>query len=125
MNLEITGKLLQVMKEISGDGPRGPWQKQEFLVETMQDKFPRKICFSLWGDRIAQLKNLKPGTEIKVSFNLESREFQGRWYTDARAWQVTVASSKQSGTPSADQSTQSLPSEPIDAPAESQDDLPF
>jgi hypothetical protein len=125
MNLEITGKLLQIMEEISGEGPRGRWQKQEFLVETTQDKFPRKICFSLWGERIAQLKNLKPGTEVKVSFNLESREFQGRWFTDARAWQVTVAASEQSGTTSAALSTQSSPSEPIDTPAENQDDLPF
>ncbi len=121
MNLELTAKLIQVMPEVTGSGRNGEWKKREFVVETTDDQYPRKVCFSVWGDRTQSLESFQPGTMLKVSFNIESREYNDRWYTDARAWRVE----------SADQGAQSTPeggSTPAhtaaDAP-ESKDDLPF
>ena len=88
--MEIIGKLLMVLPMTNGEGKNGAWQKQEFVIETIE-QFPKKICANLWGDKIDMLKNIPQDTVVKVSFNLESREFNNRWYTDVRAWKVELA----------------------------------
>ncbi len=124
MSLEITGKLIQTMPEQTGTGKNGTWVKQEFILETITEQYPRKICFSLWGEKAKILKQIQPGTTIQVSFNLESREFNGRWYTDARAWKVTADEQSQQAvsTPPAEAPPAEFTTS--DTPLES-DDLPF
>jgi Protein of unknown function (DUF3127). len=88
MALEIIGRLWQKLPTQSGQSTKGAWVKQEFVVET-QENFPRKICFSLWGaDKVGELEGYHEGETLKVSFNLESRSYNERWYTDARAWRM-------------------------------------
>lgn len=88
MALEITGKIIQIMNETSGQSKTGnTWTKQEFVIETY-DKFPRKVMMSVMGDKVQELKRYKTGDEIKASLNIESREYNGRWYTDVRAWKI-------------------------------------
>lgn len=70
----------------SGQGKNGTWKKQEFIIET-QDKFPKKVCLSLWGEKVDETR-LNPGEKITASINIESREYNGRWYTDVRAWKI-------------------------------------
>ena len=90
MALEITGKLIQKMELQSGTSRTGNlWQKQEFVIETME-QFPKKICANLWGENTKILETLNMGAVITVSFALESREFNGKWYTDVRAWRIDV-----------------------------------
>ena len=90
MALEISGKVIQVLPEQSGSGKNGAWVKQDFIVET-QEQFPKKVCFAAWGDKAAVAKKMTTGTTIKVSFNVESREFNGKWYTDLKVWKLDVA----------------------------------
>lgn len=88
MNLEITGKLVSKLPLQSGTSSKGNnWQKQEFVIETTE-QYPKKICANLWGDKADQLNQFNIGDDIKVSFDLESREFNGRWYTDVKAWKI-------------------------------------
>lgn len=89
MSLEITGRLIQKLEMQSGTSARtgSTWQKQEFVIET-NDQFPRKICANLWGERANQLNEYNIGDQMKVSFDLESREFNGKWYTDVKAWKI-------------------------------------
>jgi len=117
--MELTGKLLQLLQVQSGQGKNGPWQKQEFVIETTE-QFPKKVCFSLWGEKINDLKNLSPGTMIKVQFSLESREYNGRWYTDARAYRVESAAAQPEGPIGAPPPLM----EPTDLSPQ-EDDLPF
>jgi hypothetical protein len=84
---ELTGKVLQVLPEQTGTGRNGQWSRQDFIVET-QEQYPKKVCFSAWGDKVSQLKTFKTDDTVKVSFNIESREFNGRWYTDLRVWKI-------------------------------------
>jgi hypothetical protein len=84
---ELTGKVLQVLPEQTGTGRNGQWSRQDFIVET-QEQYPKKVCFSAWGDKVSQLKSFKADDTVKVSFNIESREFNGRWYTDLRVWKI-------------------------------------
>jgi hypothetical protein len=88
MALELTGKLLQKLPVQSGQSAKGAWSKQEFVLET-QENYPRKVCASVWGaDKVNELASISEGTLIKVSFNVESRQFNERWYTDIRAWRI-------------------------------------
>lgn len=124
MSLEITGKLLQKLPMQSGQGSTGnSWQKQEFIIETTE-QYPKKICAQLWGDKIDQLEKLNIGEMISVSFAVESREYNGKWYTDVKAWRVnTVSPEKPKNTPVKTEEEQEYLTTFTD---ESQnDDLPF
>ncbi len=89
--MEITGKLIQKLPVKSGVSSSGNnWSKAEFVIETM-DQYPKKVCANLWGDRARALDQFQEGSIITVSFDLESREFNGNWYTDVKAWKVEPA----------------------------------
>jgi len=88
--MDITGKVIQILGEQTGQGKNGAWRKLDFVIET-QSQYPKKVCFSIWGDRIDQA-NLKVGDDVVVSFDPESREYNGKWYTDLRAWKVQKGS---------------------------------
>lgn len=86
--MEITGKLIQLLPEVSGESARGPWVKGGFVIETDGD-YPRKVAFVTFGEeRVAMAKNIPMGSPVQVTFNPESREFNERWYTDLRASRI-------------------------------------
>jgi hypothetical protein len=130
--MEIIGKLIQKMPMQSGISKTGnSWQKQEFVIETLE-QYPRKICANLWGERTAVLETLNIDDKIVMSFDLESREFNGRWYTDVKASKIEpVGSNPQqaqstTATAPAVASANALPQE-FDTVADEgmSDDLPF
>ena len=88
MALELIGKLVKTMPEVTGQSQKGPWSKQDFILETTDGQFAKKVCLTAWGDKAADLKQYAPGDTLKVSLNLESREYNDRWYTEARAWRI-------------------------------------
>jgi len=100
--MEIIGKLILKMPMQSGISKTGnSWQKQEFVMETLE-QFPRKICANLWGERTAVLETLNIDDKVVMSFDLESREFNGKWYTDVKAYkleQVTTNSQTPQAAP--------------------------
>jgi len=85
--MEITGKIIELLTEKSGQSANGQWRKQEYVLQT-EAEYPKKVCFMVWGDKIDQL-NIKQGENLTVSIDLESREYNGRWYTDVKAWKVS------------------------------------
>jgi len=86
MALDITGKIVQKMNKTEGISKAGkPWSKQEFVIET-QETYPRKVMISTMNEKVNDLERFNVGDTITASLNLESREYNGRWYTDARAW---------------------------------------
>ncbi|HBH24569.1 MAG TPA: hypothetical protein DDY13_14250 [Cytophagales bacterium] len=84
--MEISGKIVQLLPLAEGQGKNGPWKKQEYIVET-PGQYPKKVCIAVWGDKIDQF-GLSEGEEVTFSVNVESREYNGRWYTDVKAWKV-------------------------------------
>lgn len=89
--MDITGTLVHMLPLQTGQGKNGPWKKQDFVIE-VPGSFPKKACFSAWGDKVDASK-LVIGQMIKVSFDVESREYNGRWYTDLKAYSVQNAGS--------------------------------
>jgi len=86
MELFIQGKVAEILEEQSGEGRNGPWRRRDFILE-MDDRFSRKVCISQWGDSIDS-DSVSVGETIKAYINLQSREYNGRWYTDVRAWRI-------------------------------------
>ena len=84
----VEGRIIQKLEIESGQSARGPWQKQNFIIETVDTQFPRKICIGLWSNQIQILQSYQIGDMIRAYINIESREFNGRWYTDVRAWKL-------------------------------------
>lgn len=124
MDLKITGKVTQLLEVVSGEGKNGPWRKQDFIIET-SGQYPKQICVTQWGDNIDSF-GIREGDEITASIDLQSREYNGRWYTDVKAWRVDRGQDG-GGAPSG----QSGPSDepwPSSTPADlstPDDDLPF
>lgn len=104
--MNLKGKVIQVLPEQIGQGKNGEWKKQEIIIET-EGQYPKKVCVSLWGDKVGTVLN---NASIDVQLDPESREYNGRWYTELRAWKVEsvvgspqqTTSNKQTSNPQSD-----------------------
>lgn len=130
MAIEVLGRLTQILPEVTGNGKNGAWMKQEFIIET-SDMYPKKICISAWGDKVDMLKNFSAGDDLKISVNIESREYNSRWYTDVRAWKIERAGNSDSETHSNAPAPSNVKSDKPSPPDQGipssayNDDLPF
>lgn len=90
--MEITGKIIQVLSEQGGVSKTSgkEWRLQAYVLET-QEQYPKKVHFELFGDDRIKANQCKIDDVVTVSFDIESREFNGRWYTSVRAWRVVDA----------------------------------
>lgn len=86
--MQLIAKLSQILPLQTGSGKNGEWKKQDIIVET-DGQYPKKVCISVWGDKI-NAKQLVVGNKLKIDFDIESREYNSRWYTDVKAWKVEV-----------------------------------
>lgn len=87
--MQLTAKLTQLLPIQTGTGKNGEWKKQEIIVET-DGQYPKKVCISIWGDKINE-GQLQIGNLLKIDFDIESREYNSKWYTDIKAWKIEVA----------------------------------
>ena len=93
--MELQGKVIAVLPERSGVSARGEWKAQSFVIET-HEQYPKKLCFDVFGaDRLAQF-NIQSGEVINVSFDIDAHEYQGRYFNQIRAWNVTKVSQQAS-----------------------------
>lgn len=84
---EITGKIIAVLPTKSGTSARGTqWSSQTAVIET-HEQYPKRIAFDVLGDKITEF-NLQVGEEVTVSFDINAREFNGKWWNSVNAWQV-------------------------------------
>jgi len=95
--MDLKGKVILNMPLVTGEGKNGQWSKQEFLIET-GDQYPKKVMFGLMGNKIDQ-NPYSIGQEVVVSFDAESREYNGRYFTNLNAWKVTPAGAAPSVQP--------------------------
>ncbi len=142
MALELEGTLRQKLGVQSGTSARGQWAKQEFILEFPDGNFTAQACFTAWGqEKVAELDKYQVGDRIRVSFNLKSREYNGRWYNDLQIWRIAPAGDGTyagAGTPAGagtsagaaapsypDRTGNPAPGQPTyEAPAPTLDDMP-
>ncbi|MDR2497912.1 MAG: DUF3127 domain-containing protein [Tannerellaceae bacterium] len=127
--MEISGKVVAILALQEGVSRAGnEWKKQEYIIET-EEQFPKKVCFQIFGaDKISQ-SNIQQGERITVSFDIESREFNGKWYTNINAWKVSRSEGRKDNAPEPIQPSgvvyQSSSEAPEFPPPEPSEDLPF
>lgn len=121
MDITITGKVTQILGEVSGTGKNGEWRKQDFILET-EGKYPKPVCITQWGEDIDKFA-VQEGERLTAHVDIQSREYNGRWYTDVKAWRVTRdEAGAEAGPPAAADEPWPEPS-PFDQ--EEDDGLPF
>ena len=133
--MEIIGKVVRLGNLTEGTSARGPWRKQELIIET-EEQYPRTVCLICWTNQIDEIQKFAPGQTIKAQIDLSSREFNGKWYTDVRVWRfdpvgATATPAAAPAQPAQQPMMHQTP--PVVAPAQdfyppaedSVDDLPF
>lgn len=86
MPLSVSGTVIRILPEVTGQGRNGTWRKREFVIET-GDQYPKQICMVQWGDEI-DAAALREGEAVTAHIDIASREYNGKWYTDIKAWKI-------------------------------------
>ncbi len=121
MALSVKGKIERILTPESGVSRAGnEWNKQEFVIET-DEQFPRKVCFTLFGDKTSLVEQISEGDEVEISFNIESREYNGKWFHNINAWKIDKVTAENLPEPPPEFSIGDIPPEPDDEAG----DLPF
>ena len=124
--MELSGKVIAVLEPRGGVSKTGnSWKVQEYVIET-HDQYPRKMCFDVFGeDKINQF-NIQIGEELTVHFDIDAREWQGRWFNSIRAWKVERKEAQQSVPQNDVAPFPPMNAAPADFSAgDEKDDLPF
>lgn len=141
IKMEIEGKIIVVIPARKGTSARGTqWKSQDYVIET-HEQYPKRCCFNVFGEDRIKLFNIQSGEELRVSFDIDAHEYQGRWFNSLRAWKVERIDSNAAATiqpnasvlaqPSTMQPTQQTATTVETAPfppqqeSGSEDDLPF
>jgi hypothetical protein len=131
--MEVKGKIIQKLEPVSGTSKAGnAWSKQEYVLET-HEAYPKKVFFDFFGDRANQFQ-FEVGDEVNLSFDIESREYNGRWFTSIRGWKAEKIDPNAAAQPAAAPAAAGASAAPVAPPptadfsatgGESNDDLPF
>ncbi|MDY6106342.1 MAG: DUF3127 domain-containing protein [Candidatus Limisoma sp.] len=129
--MEVVGKIILKLPLQSGVSQAGNnWKKQEYVLET-EDSYPKKVHFDFFGDKADQFP-LNVGDRVRLSFDIESREYNGRWYTSIRGWKAEAAAAAAAEGPqqgpvvaAAAPAGAPVPPPPAFNTPEASDDLPF
>lgn len=119
--MEIEGKIISVLPMRSGIGKSTgtPWASQSFVIET-EEQYPKKAVIDVFGEEKIKAFGLVEGRRVKVQFDIDAHEYQGKWYNSLRAWKFQDMDQPQEAQP-----------EPVPEPVPMQqsfngnDDLPF
>ena len=137
--MEFTGRIIQALEPRGGVSNRtgNPWKMQDFVIEETIGQYPKRMVFNVFGEDNLSRFNIQVGQELTVSFDINAREYNGRWYNDVRVWNVVPATpaAQPAAQPAAAQPAAPFPPEqPAAAPAaqptfdvagDESSDLPF
>ena len=127
MGLEVSGKVFRILNEQKGTSAGGKdWIKQDFVIET-EDQYPKKIAITAMGDKIVpSVKGLKLGQLVTVHINIESREYQDKWFSNVNAWRIDKLDGNSTPTnESAPSTTSTKTSKTTISSNDDDSDLPF
>ena len=134
--MEFTGRIIKALEPRTGVSSRtgNPWKMQDFVIEETMAQVPKRMVFNVFGEDNLNRFNIQEGQELTVSFDINAREYNGRWYNDVRAYNVTRGAASVAGAPQATPfppqaapQDAAAPFPPAQEPAGegSADDLPF
>lgn len=122
--MEIKGRIIAVMPVKTGTSKKGkPYASQDYVIETLE-QYPRRCLFNVFGEEKIKQFNIQHGGEYIVKFDINAREYNGRWYNDIRAWKVEPAQAAQEASfPNA--GADAIPAPTIAPTNDSLGDVPF
>ena len=136
--MEFTGRIIKALEPRGGVSSRtgNPWKMQDFVIEETIGQFPKRMAFNVFGEENLNRFNIQEGQELTVSFDINAREYNGRWYNDIRVWNAVPAGQAQAPAagaqpavpfPPADQpAAQAAPAQSaFEAASDESSDLPF
>ena len=118
--MEVIGKIIEILPAQTGTSARGEWKRQDFILET-NAQFPKKICMANWGDKIDL--TIDPSKTVKVYFDVESREYNVKWYTDIKPWKIDIIENQENSDMPTPPKNDAADSAPWDT--EPDGDMPF
>lgn len=133
--MEFTGKIIAVLEPRGGVSARtgNPWKTQDYVIEETVGQFPKRMAFNVFGEENINRFNIQQGQELTVSFDINAREYQGRWYNDIRVWNVQPAAqapamaapAQSAAAPAAQPAAAQSIANNFTAAADDSSDLPF
>lgn len=66
------------------------WKRCTAVFETVE-KFPKQVAVTYLNDNVEVIKKYRPGHLLKVSMDADSHEYEGKWFTELRAWKTKPA----------------------------------
>ena len=88
MSFKVKGRVTDILPLQTGSSARGEWKKLDFVLEVPDEQFPKKICFTLFNDKTEMIGEKDKNKEVEVSFSLEGREYNGKWYHNVNAFKI-------------------------------------
>lgn len=124
--MEITGKVRQILPEQRFAGRNGEVVRYGFVIDTL-GQYSHAVCFNVLGvDRWSKLSpNIQVGADIQVSFDVSSREWSGRWFTQCDAYRVSVVNSGMQPSAVAAQPSQPAAGVGADNNSSNNEEMPF
>ena len=122
-DLKIKGTVSKILDEQSGVSKANKeWKKRDFVITTEGD-YPKDVCFTVFGDKVSLIDSIAISDVVDVSFNIESREWEGRYFSNVNAWKIELISPANRDTHT--ESKGDLPPEFENNPPADDGDLPF
>lgn len=125
--MEIKGRIIAVMPVKQGTKDGKAWASQDFVIET-KEQYPKRCMFNVFGEEKLNQFNIQLNGEYVVKFDINAREYNGRWYNDVRAWKVEPAQAEQAPAQAGTfrpAGADEIPAPTLAPPAEPTDSLPF
>lgn len=124
--MEIKGRIIAVLDKKQGTSQKDgkAWASQEFVIETME-QYPKRCVFNVFGEDKLKQFNIQQGSEYLVKFDINAREYNGRWYNDIRAWKVEPAQAPAQESTFPNAGANEIPAPTIAPPNDGTDPLPF
>lgn len=82
--MNVKGTVVSILPVQSGEGKNGTWTKSGYIIET-PGQYPKKVAVHVWGSTFPVLK---VGQEVDCSVDVESREYNGKWFTEVKAFKI-------------------------------------
>ena len=85
--MKITVKLVKKLDRETGTAKSGKsWEKQSILIEQSGTEYNKEVVVSFFGDKVKSIRDIEEGSEVSVSINLSSREYNGKYYHNIDGW---------------------------------------
>jgi hypothetical protein len=96
---QAKGIITALLPEITGTSQRGDWSKRDFVIQESEGQYPKSICFTSFNDKSDLFNRVKVGSEVNVSFNIESKEYNGKYFTNLTSFKVELVGVQQAPPP--------------------------